>query len=146
MPSLTEQILAKVVTLLDADGKPEGVSVNRERVNPASRAELPMISVYQMREDVTRVGGSRTSPGTDRDLHLQVRCRATGDSSSTDPLRVWTVATLSGLPGLGGLSLDVEELSTEWEHEDATDGGYDVAVMTFKVRFATKVADLTAKL
>lgn len=146
MASLTEQIMAKIVTQLTADGGPSPLTVNRERYYPSSRQELPMISVYPMHEDVTRIGGSRSTTGVERDLHIQVRHRATGDAAAVDPLRVWVVSQLIARLSLDTLAIDVEEVSTDWEHEDATDGGYEAAITTFKVHYATKAADLTSKL
>jgi hypothetical protein len=141
--SRTEQILQAIVAALDAVGGPAGVAVNRSRRQTVNRDELPMLSVYPLMEDVKRATENRRSPVTDRSLLFQVRCRAEGEDGALDPLRQWTVQTFHADPSLGGLALEMLEVSTEWAAADASDADYSVAEMSFRVRYATGRGDLT---
>jgi len=141
--SRTEQILQAIVTALDADGKPAGVTVNRSRRQAVEASELPMFSVYPLREDIQRATENRRSPLVSRSLLFRIRCRAAGQDEALDPLRQWAVAALHGDPSLDGLALEILEDSTEWVPADASEGDYSIAEMNFNVRYTTARGDLT---
>jgi hypothetical protein len=141
--SRTELILQAIVAALDGEGKPEGVTVNRSRRQAVNADELPMISVYPLREEVRKPADNRRSPVKDRHLFVGIRCRAQGLDDAVDPLRQWAVTALESDPSLGGLALDTGEESGEWAATDASDADFSVAEITFSVRYVTARADLT---
>ena len=142
--SITERIIGAICAALQSRGGPSGLTVDRERRRAIDAAQLPNISVYPTTEQATRPHGSRTSPAVQRVLGIDVRLRAAGDSSATDPLRLWAVQQIMADPSLGGLALDVEEGSTEWETEEGTEGKIEAAICTFQVTYVTARASLAA--
>lgn len=141
--SRTEQILQAIVNALEGEGKPSGSTVNRSRRQAVNPDELPMFSVYPLREDKKRATENRRSPILDRRLLFRVRCRAQGQDEALDPLRQWAVAALATDLSLGGLALEVLEEEEEWAAADASDADYSVAEMSFSVRYQTARGDLT---
>lgn len=141
--SRTELILQAIVAALDGEGKPSGLTVNRSRRQAVPPADLPMISVYPLREEIKKPADNRRSPVKDRHLLVGLRCRAQGLDDAADPLRQWAVAALESDPSLGGLALDAAEESGEWAAADASDADFTVAEMSFSVRYITARADLT---
>jgi hypothetical protein len=141
--SRTELILQAIVAALDAEGKPEGVTVNRSRRQAVEPGELPMISVYPLREEIKKPEENRRSPVKDRRLLVRLRCRAQGTDEALDPLRQWAVMALESDPSLGGLALDTAEDSGEWAAADDSKADYSVSEMDFSVRYVTARADLT---
>lgn len=144
--SFTERILQAVVTALDGVGKPAGLTVNRSRRQSIEKSQLPMISVYPIREDAQpATENARRSPVMDRSLRVQVMCRIVGDDRANDLLRKWAVQSVMADPSLGGLALGITEESTDWDADDATDADYSVAAMDFLVRYTTSRYDLEKK-
>jgi hypothetical protein len=141
--SRTEQILQAIVNALDGGGKPSGLTVNRSRRQAVNVDELPMLSVYPLREDKKRATENRRSPIMDRRLLFRVRCRAEGQDEALDPLRQWVISALGADLSLGGLAIEVAEEDEEWAAADASEGDYSVAEMTFSVRYQTARGDLT---
>ncbi len=143
--SITELILQAVVTALDGAGKPAGVTVNRSRRQSLEKSQLPMISVYPIREEVTRATDNRRSPLVERRLRVQVKCRIVGDDQANDALRKWAVQSVMADQSLGGLALEIVEESTDWDADDATDADYSVAAVDFVVRYSTSRFNLENK-
>ncbi len=143
--SITELILQAVVTALDGSGKPVGVTVNRSRRQSLEKSQLPMISVYPIREEVTRATDNRRSPLVERRLRVQVKCRIVGDDQANDALRKWAVQSVMADQSLGGLALEIVEESTDWDADDATDADYSVAAVDFVVRYSTSRFNLENK-
>lgn len=143
--SYTERILQAVVAALDGAGKPTGLTVNRSRRQSIEKAQLPMASVYPIREEVELATESRRSPITVRALRVQVKCRVVGDDQANDALRKWAVKAVMADQSLGGLSLEITEESTDWDADDASDADYSVAAVDFLVRYSTSRFDLESK-
>ena len=143
--SITERILQAVVAVLDGTGKPAGVAVNRSRRQSIEKPQLPMISVYPVREEVTRATDNRRSPLVERRMRVQVKCRVVGDDQANDALRKWVVRSLMADQSLGGLALEISEESTDWDADDATDADYSVAAVDFVVRYTTSRFNLENK-
>lgn len=143
--SYTERVLQAVVTALDGAGKPAGLTVNRSRRQSIEKDQLPMISVYPIREEVTRATDNRRSPLVERNLRVQVKCRVVGDDKDNDALRKWAVQSVMTDQSLGGLALEIIEESTEWDADDATDADYGVAAVDFVVRYSTSRFNLENK-
>ena len=143
--SYTERVLQAVVAALDGAGKPAGVTGNRSRRQSIEKSQLPMISVYPIREDVTRATDNRRSPLVERRLRVQVKCRVVGDDKDNDPVRKWAVQSVMADQSLGGLALEIMEESTDWDADDATDADYSVAAVDFVVRYTTSRSNLENK-
>lgn len=143
--SFTERVLQAVVAALDGAGKPAGVTVNRSRRQSIEKSQLPMISVYPIREEVTRATDHRRSPLVERRLRVEVKCRVVGDVQDNDALRKWAVQSVMADQSLGGLALEIVEESTDWDADDATDADYSVAAVDFVVRYSTSRFNLESK-
>ncbi len=135
--TIREQIVKAIVAKLDAPGKPAATTVNRTRRRAVEPSELPMISVYDVREEVESATESRRSLLADRTLRVRVKCRAVGDDSAVDPLYSWAVKALKTDQSLGGLAVGLTEESTDWDTDDAGDADYSVSATDFLVRFTT---------
>lgn len=143
--SYTERVLQAVVAALDGAGKPAGVTVNRSRRQSIEKSQLPMISVYPIREEVTRATDNRRSPLVERRLRVEVKCRVVGDDQDNDALRKWAVQSVMADQSLGGLALETTEESTDWDADDAADADYSVAAVDFVVRYSTSRFNLENK-
>jgi len=141
--SRTELIIQAIVAALDAGGKPSGSTVNRSRRQSVEPAELPMFSVYPIREETKLAHENRRSGIADRTLSVRIRCRAAGADAALDPLRQWVVAAMHADLSLGGLAINVIEQSAEWAAAGESDGDYSVCEMDFSVRYTTARANLT---
>jgi len=133
------------VAALNGAGKPAGVTVNRSRRQSIEKSQLPMISVYAIREEVTRATDTRRSPLVERRLRVQVKCRIVGDDQANDPLRKWAVQAVMADQSLGGLCTEITEESTDWDADDGTDADYSVAAVDFLVRYVTSRFNLENK-
>lgn len=140
-----ENIVLFLLDALQGVGKPPNLNVNRSRRRPVETDELPMVSIYAVREEVARATANRTSPTVDRTLRVQVRSRVKGQDDVLDPLRAWVVKAVMVDRSLGGLALGITEDSTDWETDDASDADYSVASMDFLVRYTTNAGDLEKK-
>jgi hypothetical protein len=143
--SYTERVLQAVVAALDGASKPAGVTVNRSRRQSIEKSQLPMISVYPIREEVARATDHRRSPLVERKLRVQVKCRVVGEDWDNDALRKWAVQSLMADQSLGALALEIIEESTDWDADDATDADYSVAAVDFVVRYSTSRFNLENK-
>lgn len=140
-----ENILIFLLAALNGAGKPPDLTVNRSRRRPLDNAELPMLSLYAVREEVARATSSRTSPTVERTLRVQVRCRVVGQDDAVDPLRAWAVKAVMADRSVGGLALATTEDSTEWEADDASDADYSIGSVDFLIRYTTNAGDLEKK-
>ncbi len=141
--SRTEQIIQAIVTALDGEGKPAGVTVNRSRRQSVAPDELPMLSVYPVSEKVQTATENRRSPVVTRNFVARIRCRAAGLDDQLDPLRQLAVAALNANPSLGGLALGVFEEEATWAAADASDDDFSVCELDFRIWYATARGDLT---
>ncbi len=140
--SYRERLLQAIVAALNGSGKPAGTTVNRSRRRPVELTELPMISVYPIREEKAVPGENRRSPIIERTLRVQVKSRVVGEDAALDPHGKWVVAALLADPSLGDLALDVAEDATDWDADDATDADYSVDATDFLVRYRTSRKNL----
>lgn len=141
--SRTEQILDAIVAALSGPGKPAGLIIERSRRKAFEPGNLPHGAVYPLREDPALPREGRTIKILDRRLRFLIRWRVRGDDSALDPLRQWALTALHGSVTLGALLIDLQEMETEWNADDASDADYSTADMVFIARYTTARADLT---
>jgi len=106
-----------------------------------------MISVFFVEELVRGIGG-RHGGLVERILQIAVQCVATAalpefSDDKVEPMLMHVVSRF-GNTNLGGLVLDIVELSTKWEAETA-DRHYVAATMLWAINFQTKRHDLSAR-
>jgi hypothetical protein len=119
MPSRRELVMQAIVAVLDAPGKPEGVTVHRSRHIPIERDELPALVVYRARPPVGGRSEEVIRPDHDtqveRRLNVRIEARVTSANPepALDPLYLWVVKALREDPTLGGLVLDLQEQGSD---------------------------------
>jgi hypothetical protein len=140
--SKLEQICQYCVAQVDADGKPEGLLVERQRTLPLDPSNLPAAILYLRHEAVVKIVGRSTV--TRREVLLRWELRVEGEPSDQklDPLRVWLVQQMMADFSLGGLAKEIEEVSGQWDQK-AEDLIVGACAHDFKVTYYTKVNDLT---
>ena len=103
--------------LLDAVGKPSGLTVTRRAVRPKRASELPAIAI-QSAVSLPLEEEDQDSSGLIRDytLNLLHLVDATGKDpeGELDNLIEWSISQLAGDPTLGGLVVGMLEEETEW--------------------------------
>lgn len=132
-------------TVQNPVARPSNLSVNRERRRPVEVSELPLISIYPVREDVKRATENRRVQLVERDLEVHVLCRVGGNSSFNDPLRIWAVQQIMADQTLGGVAIEIQEESTDWNPDDDSSTDYDSADLKFRVRFQTNRTEMGSK-
>lgn len=147
-PTRTEKILLAVIQALKAKGGPTGLEVNRSRRTAVEKDQLPMASVYALREEPSlpknRDGReNRMSPVSDRDFQFVVRNRAAGTDADVDPLRAWSVQALLASEALQELVIDLKEGVTEWISIDGAEDDFTIADMVFSARHITRRENLS---
>lgn len=147
MASIRDRILAATVTALQSGGGPSGLTVKRFLLLNNEPSDLPLIAVRPIREDVVRAVANRNSPLVERTMRVALDCRVVAGSGQSvdqtlDPILTWATKKLinPAAPSLGGLAIDVEEESLEWDGDDA-DQNYGRCTLTLKIRFKTKTED-----
>jgi hypothetical protein len=143
--SLTKRITSQIVAVIGAPGVPAGVTVNKSRDTAVALNELPMYSVYLENEHQEPQGQPRRPVLIKRELDLSVKIRVAGTDDDIDPHRQWIIAQIFSDISLGGLANNVQEIDSEWESEEGTDGSYTAAILHLKVEYQTKSADITAR-
>jgi len=151
MASLRSQILDHLKGLLEAAGKPAGLTVEVLRLQNLEGVNLPHALIRPAGETVELANpDSLRCPVVVRDLRVAVDCRAAATEGQTvedalDALLVWVTKSILADPRLGARAITTEENSTEWAGEDSADGTYALATITFTVRYRTKTNDQEAK-
>lgn len=146
--TLTEQIIAAVVTALDGAGKPAGLTVTRSRRRPRQESELPALSVYPEQDDPKKALESRHCQVMDRTLTLTVKIWASpGDApdAEIEPIRAWVATAIMTNVPLQALIIEAEEELTIWQFDDGAEGTFGEADMGWKFRYTTNRTDLTRK-
>lgn len=138
MISIREQILASVTLLLTnaiADAR-----VERSRTVPVERASTPFIRIKPGDETID----SLHSTLIDRRLNLLIEMSGRGDApdQTLDPIAALAHKTLMADKTVGGLAIDIEEISREWDFQDADGNAGDLRVF-YQVRYRTKRDDET---
>src|SRR5665213_3217893 len=118
MATQRSQIIAAVVTALDATGKPGGLSVIRRTSKSAETEDLPRLIVSRVREQTLKAFPNQLrSPLSDR--HLTVRLdmwvEDADPEEALEPLLAWATAAMLADPAWGNLAMDTTEDSTDWE-------------------------------
>ena len=142
MASIREQIMQAVIAELNVS-VPTGIpQATRMRVTAYEPDELPAITVYPEREEVSNING-RWGQVVQRTMSIRVDCRAIGGDDALDPLIVHVVGMLAGTT-LGGLVQDIQERMTDWQFDEA-DALYGLASVGFEIRYTTSVVNLESK-
>lgn len=122
-----EEILRYLVGLLDHPAKPQGVTVHRYRTRPIEREPggVRAIVVYPAPQGEQVESASLSLTDKRRKLWIRLEHRAEAaegeaPDAALDPLIEWSTTRLLEDPTLGGLAMQVEEVSVAWdavEHE-----------------------------
>jgi hypothetical protein len=148
MSSRRDQIIVACVNALNAEGKPTGLTIYRQRTLSLSHNQLPAQVVYAVQEE------NNTGPGPGasldrrrkavRTFRLCVEHRVDAENSAPDaaldPLLSWAVQTICADVSVGGLAEDVKEIGTTWE-EAEQDKVYAAPRTFFEIRYITDAAD-----
>lgn len=141
MSTKREQILSAIRTALTGT---VGVStrIYRSRVEPLARAESPAIIVEPVRDDVSQ---NTSLPTLDHDLLVRVVVivRANTPDQAADPILESIHAKLMADLSLGGLTIDIQPISTEFTIQEA-DTPVGVILNNYLVRYRTTVASLSS--
>ncbi|MGH9685285.1 MAG: hypothetical protein ACRD4S_16945 [Candidatus Acidiferrales bacterium] len=149
-PSIREQIIAQIVTLLAASGAPAGLTIGRERVRPLETTELPAVMVYFNDEKPKTLDNQQyKAPITVRELTIAAECRAVGSQSlsadaALDPLIVWVTTQILGNESFQGLANGVEEGATIWWSREG-DVAIAAATINFIIKYRTSRLDPTSR-
>jgi hypothetical protein len=148
--SIREQIMTAIEAALGADGGPAGLTVHRERTRPIETDSLPAILFYAG-DDLPKplAQTSYRAPLTERQLSLEVQCRALGTSELApdqvlDPLIVWANLQIFLDETFGGLANGVEEIRTVWSSREG-DKPIAAATIHFTIKYRTSRLDPTLK-
>lgn len=121
---------------LDGVSKPTGLNVHRQRTRPIEKDGLPAQVLYLLNEDTEE----RAAGQIDRRARFAVESRVTASGESPDAALdeylSWAVKALRADPTLGGLSSDVKERGTEWDHVEL-DKVFGAARTIFEVHYQT---------
>lgn len=127
---------------------PTGVpDCGKRRYMPGEKLTQARMAAFFGEEDVTRPGG-RGGPIVKRDLILVVQAMVAVENpadadDAVEPL-LEHIVDVMGNTNLGGLALDVTEISTLWASGNAG-MFYLVALTRWKIEFQTKRDDLNLK-
>jgi len=138
MASIREQILAKIVTVLDAGNI--GAAVDRSRTEAVSRQQSPRVIVLPG-ADVAR---QSTVPFLDWTLavHVVVYVRGEAPDSVADPIITAAHAALMADETLGGLAMTILPAGVHFELADS-DATVCVATCEYRIQYRTEQQDLT---
>lgn len=136
--SLREQLLQVVVTRLTAAIAP--VPVHRSPTVALTREQAPAMVLFPDGDEVI----DRPNDRVERQLVLRVVALARGLETDADALLVAAHSALMADTTLAGLALDLTELDSEWELEDADNGAASIATR-YAIRYRTLKNDLTQK-
>ncbi len=138
MTSIREQILAKMVTVLNAGAI--GAQVYRSRTDPISRAQSPAVIIQPVSDTAKQV----SIPYLDCELltHVTVYVRGAAPDTLADPMLVAINSALLADQTLGGLVMLIMPMSTHFEFSDS-DTELCVATCEYKIDYRTNQRDLT---
>ena len=150
MSSIREQIVDRIVALLEASGAPAGLAIHRERSRPIEDDSLPALVVYCEDEEPKSTDKQTfRSPLVERSLRLivEARARATGGlapDQALDPLLVWTAQQILQNETIGGLAIGATEGKTNWITKEA-DVVVAAAIANYHIRYRTARTDPTSR-
>jgi hypothetical protein len=148
--SIREQVMTAVEAALGAAGGPPDLTVHRERTRAIEADSLPAILFYAADEQPKPLGNEAyRAPLTERQLSLEVQCRALGTSAlspdqTLDPLIVWALQQMFSDETFGGLANGVEETRTVWFSKEG-DQPVAAATIHLTVKYRTSRTDPTLK-
>jgi hypothetical protein len=136
-----KKILAAIIALVDAAGKPAGLTVSASRVMPTpSDDQLKHIAVYPVL-DVEKPGNAFHNPafsGSHRLLTVAIECRCAGTDQDNETLRAWAYGQVMSNMELGGLARQITEDTTEWQGRMDSTSDYSQALLEIVVEYARK--------
>ena len=133
-----KKILAAIVALVDADGKPAGVKVSASRKRATgSGAGLKHIAVFPVHDEPSPSSEprNRAFPATKRLLTVALECRCAGTDLDNEVLRAWAYGQVMKDFSLGGLALNLTEGNTEWHGDLDSNADYSEAPMEVVVEY-----------
>jgi len=126
-----------IETLLDAVGKPAGLTVSRKRVRPLRTNELPLSEIASAEEQVIE---DQDSDGLERTYVVAlthfVKTTTADPEAELEELLGWAVAQLASDVSLGGFALSAVESGTEW-FADEQEAVFAGARQEFEITFTT---------
>jgi hypothetical protein len=145
--SVRQQIRDAAIAALNASA-PTGVpECGKRRYIPGEKLNEPRMAAFFGEEDASRPGG-RAGPLTKRALILVIQAMVVVDTpdqadDAVEP-QLEHITEVMGDTNLGGLALDVTEVSTLWAQGEA--GRFFLVALTrWRIEYQTKRDDLTAK-
>lgn len=138
MASIREQILTKIVSVLDAGNI--GAPVDRSRTEAVSRGQSPRVIVLPGSDIARQV----TVPYLDWALsvHVVVYVRGAEPDRLADPIITAAHAALMADETLGGLAMTILPASVHFELADS-DATVCVATCEYRIQYRTSQQDLT---
>ena len=141
--STREQICQYLLAQIDADEKPDGLLVGRQRSLPLDTTLLPAAIVYLISETAQRIVGRSIASRREAVFRVEIRVEGNPIDQRLDPLINWIVQQVMADFKLGGLAKEIEELGSQWT-QSVQDTAIGAVAIDFKVTYYTKVNDLTA--
>lgn len=130
MASRREEILAHLETLLSGVA---GLQVERSRTTPYDPApKAPLLNILPAEESV--VPHDRATSDRTLEVILELHGRGEPADQALDPFAVTVHGLMLQDVTLGGLSMNVSDVRSEWEFEDA-DGSACVLRTAYAIRY-----------
>lgn len=127
-----EEIIQSLLVKLKTMTALPSAKIVRSRIVPNHASKLPFLSISPVSDDVLSI----SLPFEDRSLKVAVSIwqRGAAPDQAADPIVQEMVEKIKSDLTLGGLAMDIEEISTSFEFEDGDDPL--VAVMTqFEIKY-----------
>lgn len=140
--SRREKICQYMVEQLGAEGKPDGLLVDRQRSFPLDATLLPAALVYLVAETAERIGAQSTVTRRKAVFRVELRVADEPSDQQLDPLISWTVQQLMSDFKLGGLADGIEEMGSQWKQEVTKEVVIGAVGVDFEVTYRTVVNDL----
>jgi hypothetical protein len=141
--SRLERIAQYLVAQIDADGKPEGLLVDRQRTLPLDETTLPAVVVYFIKETAEKIAGRSTVVRRRAVFRIEKRVAGEPTDQKLEPLRQWVVAQLMADFSLGGLAKEIDEMGSQCD-QIVKDIVVGAEATDFEVTYYTQVNDLTS--
>lgn len=148
--SIREQIFLQIEAALGGAGKPESLTVHRERLRPIEKETLPSILIYAEDDAPKTLSGEvYGAPLCERRLSVAVECRAQGaldvpPDTALDPILIWATKAIMADEKFGGLANGTDELRTTWFSREG-EIPVAAAAIHFTVKYRTATNDPTKK-
>ena len=140
--SVREDLLAAFYTLLNAGGKPVGLTVERGRFRTVEPSSLPFQAIHA---DLEILDEGTHDLDISRAFRFTVvsRVKATTGSADAalDPYLSWAEQAILADPGVGGDAIRVRLLRIDWDKAEDLTEPYGGASQTFEVVYETEEAD-----